>query len=62
MTKNVIQLGDRVGKRTFPRRLFYCSTCESRLFKIHESESELMVECANCEAIIEFEDLTNPEP
>lgn len=53
---NVINLGYD-GRRIYPRRLFTCETCGSAMFKLHRTDGELMVECANCEAFIDFEDL-----
>ena len=57
MTGNVIHLPDAFGKKTYPRRLFQCAECECRTFKIHETDGEVMVECANCEAFIALEDI-----
>lgn len=57
MTDNVIRLSDLTGEKSYPRRLFLCNDCESRTFKIHHTDGVLMVECANCEAIIDLEDI-----
>ena len=57
MDAKVIALNGRSLQRTYPRRLFSCVECGSRMFKIHETDGEVMVECANCETFIEFKDI-----
>lgn len=55
--QNVIRLGVHRSERVFPRRLFLCNECECRTFKIFEADECVHIECANCEAQIDFEDV-----
>ena len=59
---NVVRLEERGRSRSYTRRLFVCSHCSGRTFKVYVAdEGKPMVECASCESDIALGDLFEME-
>lgn len=53
---------DQQFPATYERTVFYCTECESRMFKIIRTDGEPRVQCANCEGWMGALEVTAPDP